>query len=138
MPEQSKEERVHHVFEKIYSKYDSMNSIISFRQHKTWRKDAMKRMEVEEGSKALDIWIGVGNCCIALSEVVGQSGEVIGLDFSDIMLYGVARKKAERQLNITHFIHGNAMERSYTENSWVYVTLGFGLRNVRDYLTVLD
>ena len=28
MTEETKEERVHHVFEKIYNKYDSMNSVI--------------------------------------------------------------------------------------------------------------
>ncbi|MCS0542992.1 class I SAM-dependent methyltransferase, partial [Aeromonas veronii] len=37
--EQSKEQRVHHVFEKIYKNYDQLNSVISFQQHKAWRKD---------------------------------------------------------------------------------------------------
>ncbi|HLS60896.1 MAG TPA: demethylmenaquinone methyltransferase [Virgibacillus sp.] len=138
MPEQSKEERVHHVFEKIYSKYDSMNSIISFRQHKTWRKDAMKRMEVEDGSKALDICCGTGDWSIALSEAVGESGEVVGLDFSKNMLSVAAEKKEELQLNNTQFIHGNAMELPFGDNSFDYVTIGFGLRNVPDYVTVLN
>ncbi len=40
--QQSKEQRVHRVFEKIYSNYDKMNSVISFQQHKKWRKETMK------------------------------------------------------------------------------------------------
>ena len=44
MEEQSKEERVHRVFENIYDKYDKMNSVISFKQHIRWRADTMKRM----------------------------------------------------------------------------------------------
>ena len=50
--EQSKEEKVHRVFESIYHKYDKMNSIISFRQHIRWRKDTMERMNVQKGKKA--------------------------------------------------------------------------------------
>lgn len=41
--QQSKEEKVHNVFEKIYGNYDKMNSVISFQQHKLWRKDTMKK-----------------------------------------------------------------------------------------------
>ena len=45
--EKSKEQHVHEVFEKISDNYDSMNSVISFQQHKTWRKDTMKAMQVK-------------------------------------------------------------------------------------------
>jgi demethylmenaquinone methyltransferase/2-methoxy-6-polyprenyl-1,4-benzoquinol methylase len=41
--QQSKEQRVHKVFEKISDNYDKMNSVISFQQHIKWRKDTMKR-----------------------------------------------------------------------------------------------
>jgi len=68
MREQSKEERVHHVFEKIYNNYDTMNSIISFQRHKAWRKDVMKRMQVNEGSHALDVCCGTGDWSFALAE----------------------------------------------------------------------
>ena len=42
MEEQSKEERVHRVFENIYEQYDKMNSVISFKQHVRWRADIMR------------------------------------------------------------------------------------------------
>src|SRR5690606_17377648 len=35
------------------------------------------------------------------------------------------------------FIHGNAMELPFEDNSFDYVTIGFGLRNVPDYMQVL-
>jgi demethylmenaquinone methyltransferase/2-methoxy-6-polyprenyl-1,4-benzoquinol methylase len=137
MHEQSKEERVHHVFEKIYKKYDKMNSIISFQRHKAWRKDVMKRMQVKEGSSALDVCCGTGDWSIALAEAAGSGGNVIGLDFSENML-SVARKK-EEQLHMGQlgFVHGNAMELPFEDNTFDYVTIGFGLRNVPDYKTVL-
>lgn len=133
----SKEERVHHVFENIYSKYDSMNSIISFQRHKAWRKDTMKRMNVQAGETALDVCCGTGDWAVSLAEAVGQTGKVIGLDFSQNMLSIAKQKKQDMQLNQLELIHGNAMELPYEDNSFDYVTIGFGLRNVPDYMTVL-
>jgi demethylmenaquinone methyltransferase / 2-methoxy-6-polyprenyl-1,4-benzoquinol methylase len=136
--QQNKAERVHHVFEKIYNKYDVMNSVISFQRHKAWRKDVMKRMNVQEGQKALDVCCGTGDWTFALANAVGSRGEVIGLDFSQNML-SVAKKKLE-EMRLTHvkFIHGDAMSLPFEDNSFDYVTIGFGLRNVPDYLQVLS
>lgn len=134
---QSKEERVHNVFENIYSKYDKMNSIISFRRHKAWRKDVMKQMKVKKGSKALDVCTGTGDWAISLADHVGEDGKVIGLDFSKNMLSIAEDKVPERYKDTMQFIYGNAMELPYEDNSFDYVTIGFGLRNVPDYMTVL-
>ena len=43
-------EQVHRVF-KIFQKYDRLNNIISFEQHKVWRKRVMKDMGVRKGRK---------------------------------------------------------------------------------------
>ncbi|WML30861.1 demethylmenaquinone methyltransferase [Neobacillus sp. OS1-32] len=135
--QQSKEERVHHVFESISEDYDKMNSVISFQQHLRWRKDTMKRMDVQPGSKALDVCCGTADWTIALAEAVGPAGEVTGLDFSENMLK-VGREKVEHLgLKQVKLIHGNAMELPFPDNSFDYVTIGFGLRNVPDYLQVL-
>src|SRR5699024_2298142 len=137
MPHQSKEERVHHVFEKIYDKYDTMNSIISFHRHKAWRNDVMKRMDVQKGSTALDVCCGTGDWSIALAKAAGKSGSVIGLDFSENML-SVAREKGEN-LNEGNldFILANAMELPFPDESFDYVSIGFGWRDVPDYFTVV-
>jgi len=137
MKQQSKEERVHHVFEKISDQYDTMNSVISFQLHKKWRADTMKKMSVKQGDKALDVCCGTADWTIALAEAVGEEGKVCGLDFSKNMLK-VGEEKVEKQgLTNVELIHGNAMELPYEDNSFDYVTIGFGLRNVPDYLTVL-
>lgn len=135
--QQSKEERVHHVFEKIYDNYDKMNSVISFQQHIKWRNDTMKMMNVQPGAKALDVCCGTADWTIALAEAVGASGEVTGLDFSQNMLK-VGREKIEKlHLDQVELIHGNAMELPFPNQSFDYVTIGFGLRNVPDYMQVL-
>lgn len=135
--QQSKEQRVHKVFEKISDNYDKMNSVISFQQHIKWRKDTMKRMNVKPGSKALDVCCGTGDWTIALADAVGPTGEVTGLDFSQNMLNVGVEKVKRLGLNQVNLIHGNAMELPFPDNSFDYVTIGFGLRNVPDYHQVL-
>jgi len=135
--QQSKEQRVHNVFEKISDDYDKMNSVISFQQHIKWRKDTMKRMNVQPGSKALDVCCGTADWSIALADAVGPNGEVIGLDFSQNMLNVGSEKVKSLGLDQVTLIHGNAMELPFPDNSFDYVTIGFGLRNVPDYIQVL-
>ncbi|MEX3620924.1 demethylmenaquinone methyltransferase [Viridibacillus arvi] len=133
---QSKEERVHEVFENISDSYDKMNSVISFQLHKKWRKDTMNRMQVKPGSKALDVCCGTADWTINMAEAVGETGQVTGLDFSQNMLnVGVEKTKSYPQVNL---IQGNAMELPFPDNSFDYVTIGFGLRNVPDYMQVLS
>lgn len=134
---ESKEKRVHDVFEKIYKNYDSMNSIISFQRHKAWRNDVMKRMNVKENAEALDVCCGTGDWSFALAKAVGTNGNVIGLDFSDNMLSIAKKRQAEERLSHLEFMLGNAMELPFKNNAFDYVTIGFGLRNVPDYMTVL-
>lgn len=133
----SKEERVHNVFEKISAKYDVMNSVISFQRHKVWRKDTMKRMDVQRGSSALDLCCGTADWTIALANAVGPAGNVVGLDFSKNMLKIGQEKVESLQLNNVELIHGDAMNLPFDDHSFDYVTIGFGLRNVKDYMQVL-
>ncbi|MBP0724211.1 demethylmenaquinone methyltransferase [Bacillus sp. RG28] len=134
---QSKEERVHDVFEKIYNKYDKMNGIISFQRHIAWRKQTMKEMNVQKGMKALDVCCGTGDWTIALAEAVGSEGKVVGLDFSKNMLSVGEEKVNQLGLNHVTLIHGNAMELPFEDNEFDVITIGFGLRNVPDYIQVL-
>jgi demethylmenaquinone methyltransferase / 2-methoxy-6-polyprenyl-1,4-benzoquinol methylase len=134
---QSKEQRVHTVFEKIYGNYDKMNSLISFQQHKRWRKDTMKRMAVEEGASALDVCCGTADWTLALADAVGEKGTIKGLDFSKNMLKIGEQKVKESGKKQVELIHGNAMELPFQDDTFDYVTIGFGLRNVPDYLHVL-
>ncbi len=134
---QSKEERVHGVFENIHDNYDKMNSIISFKQHLKWRKETMKKMDVKKGDTALDVCCGTGDWAIALADSVGPEGKVYGLDFSKNMLKIAEEKTKSKELTQLELIHGNAMELPFEDDTFDYVTIGFGLRNVPDYMQVL-
>ncbi|MDT2045650.1 demethylmenaquinone methyltransferase [Priestia flexa] len=135
--QQSKEERVHGVFEKIYKNYDQMNSVISFQRHKAWRKDTMKRMNVQPGTASLDVCCGTADWTLAMAEAVGPKGKAVGLDFSQNMLKIGHEKVNQSSFSNIELLHGNAMSLPFEDNSFDYVTIGFGLRNVPDYMTAL-
>src|SRR5690606_23859489 len=67
----------------------------------------------------------------------GKEGEVTGLDFSKNMLKIGEKKVKELNLDQVTLVHGNAMELPFPDNTFDYVTIGFGLRNVPDYMQVL-
>lgn len=132
-----KEDYVHSVFESIASKYDMMNDINSFRQHKLWRKFAMKKMHIKPGNTAIDLCCGTCDWTISIANA-SETGHIVGLDFSQEML-NVGRQKVEKNgldKQIT-LVQGNAMSLPYEDNSFDYATIGFGLRNVPDYTQVL-
>lgn len=133
----TKEERVHDVFESISGQYDKMNTIISFKRHLAWRKDTMKTMAVPKGASALDVCCGTADWTIHLAEAVGSNGRVCGLDFSENMLSVGKEKVISKKQSQVKLLHGNAMELPFKNNEFDYVTIGFGLRNVPDYLQVL-
>jgi demethylmenaquinone methyltransferase/2-methoxy-6-polyprenyl-1,4-benzoquinol methylase len=132
-----KENKVYQVFQSISGNYDHMNSVISFRLHKRWRKKTMKQMNVHRGAKTLDLCCGTADWTIQLGKAVGKGGSATGIDFSEKMLE-VGREKVHReQLANIDLIHGNVNSLPFPDDSFDYVTIGFGLRNVSDYLRVL-
>ncbi|WP_042162565.1 demethylmenaquinone methyltransferase [Paenibacillus gorillae] len=135
--EADSKQHVHAVFESIAPKYDLMNDLLSMRRHKAWRKFTMKKMNVQPGQTALDLCCGTCDWTIALAKASG-SGKIVGLDFSQNMLDVGATKIKEQQLDRQiKLVQGNAMELPFEDNSFDYVTIGFGLRNVPNYLQVL-
>lgn len=129
----SKEEKVHYVFSRIAKRYDLMNTVLSFRQHKTWRNTTMKLMNVQPGQSAIDVCTGTGDWAISLAKTVGKNGRVVGVDFCEPMLEEGERKIVQQGLaNCVQMIHGNAMALPFDDNTFDYATIGFALRNVPD------
>lgn len=135
---ENKERFVRDLFNSIARRYDLMNSLMTAGRDKAWRKLTVERAGIKEGGHALDICCGTGMLSMELARAVGNTGSVVGLDFSENML-AVARenlKQFQLRDNIT-FIQGNAMELPFADNTFDCVTVGWGLRNVPDIDTVV-
>ncbi len=133
-----KEEFVHSVFENIAHRYDFMNTLLSFRRHKSWRDFTMKKMNVSKGNTALDVACGTADWTIALAKA-SETGSVVGLDFSQNMLEVGIKKVRDKGLDKQiELIQGNAMELPFSDSTFDYATIGFALRNVPDIEVVLS
>lgn len=125
------ENRIQTIFNSISDDYDHMNDIISFNQHTIWRNRTNKEIFIKPGQKVLDLCCGTGDWTIQLAE--NQEAEITGLDFSENMLKVAAGKTA--QFNNITLTQGDATDLPYDDNTFDIVTIGFGLRNLPDYLS---
>ncbi len=121
------EENVQGLFNRIAGNYDDMNNLITLHTHRHWRNVTMKKMALKPGDFAIDLCCGTGDWTIALAKAVGPAGHVVGLDFSEEML-AIAKKKVEA----VHFedritlVQGDAMHLPYLTTPLTQRQLGLG------------
>lgn len=120
------------MFNKIAAKYDFLNNIISFGLHKYIKMRAVKALEIQPDSKVLDLCCGSGDLGKMVKEIQ-PSCDVIGVDFSSKMIE-LARFKNQ---NITYW-ELDALNLPFEKNSFDYVLMGFGLRNINDKRKVIE
>ena len=120
------------LFNKISQKYDFMNNIISFGMHKNVKLAAIKALKIEPNSKVLDLCCGSGDLGRIIKKIQ-PSCDVIGVDFSPKMLE-IARLKNP---NITYW-EIDATDLPFEKNSFDYIVMGFGLRNIPEKNKALE
>jgi demethylmenaquinone methyltransferase/2-methoxy-6-polyprenyl-1,4-benzoquinol methylase len=119
------------MFDRIASRYDLMNSVMSAGLHHRWRSRAADLSSLRAGEEAVDVCCGTGDLALELKRRVGDSGSVVGLDFSEPMLELARAKAAERDLAVD-YRNGNALELPFADASFDAATVGFGVRNLVD------
>jgi demethylphylloquinol methyltransferase len=121
------------LFDRIAPVYDQLNNFLSFGLHRIWKQMAVKWSGASLGHRGLDICCGSGDITQLLAKRVGNTGKVIGIDFSSAQLK-IARQKSQDldpPLDID-WIEGNALELPFANSSFNCATMGYGLRNVVD------
>lgn len=120
-----KEQYIHSVFGRIARYYDRMNKIISFNQDQKWRRNAARKTGAVRGQKLLDCACGTGALTCMLLSLVGEDGEVVGIDFSEEMLAQAKEKCPQAQ-----YIVGNVEDLPFADNYFHGATMSFALRNL--------
>lgn len=89
----------------------------------------------KKGDSVLDLCCGSGDLAFLLSEKVGSSGKVIGLDFSKEQLsVASSRQKLMSKAFYTNieWVEGDAIDLPFSDGHFDAITMGYGLRNVVD------
>src|SRR5690349_18756530 len=124
--------QVNRMFDRVASRYDALNSVMTAGLHHRWRERAAERAELSPGESALDVCCGTGDLALELAARVGSGGSVVGCDFSEPML-DLAREKARaRAVDGLRFEWADALNLPYDAGRFDAVTVGFGVRNLAD------
>jgi demethylmenaquinone methyltransferase/2-methoxy-6-polyprenyl-1,4-benzoquinol methylase len=109
--------------------YDLFSKIYDFiiRLHSRDRAGSLRRFIVEkanlsEGGTALDLCTGTGSVAVELTKQVGETGAVIGLDFSRGMLEKAKEKAGKSGIDRLYFVQANASQLPFKKCSFHGVT----------------
>jgi ubiquinone/menaquinone biosynthesis C-methylase UbiE len=95
-------------------------------------KQTVKRLSLDPGSKVLDVCCGSGASAIAAAQIVGESGEVVGIDLAEQLLVLARRKAAESGLRNARFETGDMLALGFPSDTFDAVVCVFGIFFVPD------
>ena len=123
-----KKEQVAQMFNNIASRYDLMNTILSFGIYNIWKRKLVRELNQENPKLILDVATGTADIAIALLKL--NPDKIIGADISkEMIVYG--EKKIE-QLNLQQKIElqiADAEQLPFADNKFDAVTVAYGVRN---------
>lgn len=126
-------DRIQTLFNRIAPVYDRLNDWLSIGQHRIWKLMTVKWSQASSGDTCLDLCCGSGDLAQLLSERVGKTGQVFGVDFSCAQLE-IARQRCDRLYppRTIQWIEADALHLPFADNFFDAATMGYGLRNVTD------
>jgi len=126
------------IFDRISSRYDLMNKVMSLGFENVWRRKAAQLCGVSSGSLCLDVCTGSGMLALELAKLLHLGGRVYAVDFSPRML-SLARSRLSKTpyLGLVEFIEGDALNLPFKDEVFDCTTAAFCLRNVEDVVVTL-
>ncbi len=112
------------MFDKLATRYDLLNGIMSFGQDRSWRRQVVRALPPPAGERRPDLAAGTGTS----SRPFADAGAlVIATDLS----FGMLDVGRQRQPDLA-FVNADALALPYADGTFDAVTISFGLRNVED------
>ncbi|MBI3590222.1 MAG: ubiquinone/menaquinone biosynthesis methyltransferase [Candidatus Melainabacteria bacterium] len=126
---------INKMFNKIATKYDLLNNLMTFGYHYNWKVESIKLAltEIVNPKNALDLCSGTGDLAIILSQLCPKIN-ITCIDNSNNMLNIAKSKTKKLNLNNTSFLlfDFEKLSNEIAPSSIDLITIGFGLRNLID------
>ncbi len=116
------------MFDRIAFRYDFLNSLLSMRQDKRWRKELVKSLPKVQNGHLLDVACGTGDVIQSAYTFRKDYTFFTGIDISKEMLK-IAEKKLKPEVCLKEM---SAELLNFKDSTFDAITISFGLRNVQN------
>ncbi len=126
-------EAVWQMFDRIASRYDLLNILLSAGQNIRWKRKFCSNFRSLREGKVLDLATGTADIPIELAKENKKIGKIIGIDLSEKML-DLGKEKVRKQglRNIISLQKGDAVNIPFENEEFDVITISFGIRNFVD------
>lgn len=130
-------ERVWDMFDRFSGRYDLANRVISFGQDMAWRRRLASFAPRCEDLDVLDLATGTGDQLLALLQAGIRWRRAVGLDMASGMLLRARSKNLPKDAAPVEWVEGNAVSPPFPPESFDFITMSYGIRNVVDVVGCL-
>lgn len=124
---------------RMYTKFSKIMGLIE-KSEKSLRKRSLELLKLQPGEKVLEIGFGRGTALLEISESVGKTGEVYGIDLTPEMVKIAKKNLAKNHILNVKVEEGDARNLPYNENFFdvVYIASTLELFDTPDIPIVLN
>jgi demethylmenaquinone methyltransferase / 2-methoxy-6-polyprenyl-1,4-benzoquinol methylase len=118
-------------FDQVASRYDLMNTVLSFGLHHLWKRRAVSLLGLKSGEQVADLCGGTGDLALLAALQVGSAGGVVLYDLNRAMMLAGLPKIARAGLKgRIWFVEGDVERLALADRSLDAALVGFGVRNL--------
>jgi demethylmenaquinone methyltransferase/2-methoxy-6-polyprenyl-1,4-benzoquinol methylase len=123
---EEKARTVRRMFDRVASRYDLVNRVMTFGMDVGWRRRAIRELRLPGGARVADLACGTGDLCTELDRAGYRA---VGFDFSAGML--------QHATTAAPLVQADVLSLPLADESVDGATCGFALRNVADLAAFL-
>jgi len=121
-----KSEFLRDIFDETAADYDRLERVLALGSGRWYRKQALRRAGLVSGRKVLDVATGTGLVAREAIDLVGATGQVIGVDPSFGMI------SQARSLTSLTRVMGVGESLPFADKQFDFVSMGYALRHLPD------
>ena len=122
---------IRNIFNKVSSKYDFLNNLLSFGLHQLWKKKLIKILKPSAGESWADLCCGTGDLTLLIREHLGKDGLVFGVD-NAIDILEIAKEKSDKfSKDEIQWIEKDIFALDHSKYKFDGICMSYGLRNLK-------